>query len=168
MSLVNFSDVVPESVARANDVVPMGTIGTTLVLAGTAKFSDADKEDLEFVLNRRIRIVIRSSDWIQARQAMIYSCLESDEAASTDPVTWYWPDWHAFEDDGTLKVKCSGWRSDNVHWNGMHEFPPNHADYAFWRWVVGCKFYHRLLDERELPAVRRVWNRYQVRCTTHP
>lgn len=28
--------------------------------------------------------------------------------------TWYWREWHSYDDDGTLHMKISGWRADDV------------------------------------------------------
>lgn len=51
-------------------------------------------------------------------------------------MTWYWREWHSFDDKGTLHMKISGWRADDVRWSGALECPRDHRDYDFWRWVL--------------------------------
>ncbi len=54
----------------------------------------------------------------------------------------YWREWHSYDDDGTLHMKISGWRADDVRWSGALECPRDHRDYDFWQWILnesGCK-----------------------------
>ncbi|MFO0941035.1 MAG: hypothetical protein U0930_09725 [Pirellulales bacterium] len=56
--------------------------------------------------------------------------------------TWYWREWHSYDDDGTLHMKISGWQADDVRWSGALECPRDHRDYDFWLWMLnesGCK-----------------------------
>ena len=71
---------------------------------------------------------------------------------------FYWPDWHGFDDDGTLHVKASGYTREG-HWTGEKIVKPDHQDYAFWRWLVAQPTYHRVMNETELPAIRKEWER---------
>lgn len=157
--------LIPHSVAIENNVVPVREIGTTLVLATSARVTDDTEAKLRFILNRDIRFVFRSANWLTARLHEFYG--SDDESRSTDEsdtssICWYWPNWHWF--DGTkLVVKCSGW-NDSTHWSGCEEFPAHHADYEMWRWIVSVPQYHRLVDEKEEPRIRRIWNRYIAKC----
>lgn len=76
--------------------------------------------------------------------------------ATNDIITWYWPDWHNFDDEGTLNVKTSGWEG-GCHWTGSTPISMDKPDYAFWCWFVAQKEYHRLVEETELPAIREHW-----------
>jgi hypothetical protein len=75
-----------------------------------------------------------------------------------DGITWYWPDWHGVDSDGTLHVKASGWQGGS-HWTGEIAIGTEKPEYTFWRWFVGQKEYHRLVEETELPAIREEWLR---------
>lgn len=48
---------------------------------------------------------------------------------ASDEGNFYWPDWHGFDDDGTLHVKASGWTREG-HWSGEQIFKPDHQDYG--------------------------------------
>ena len=65
---------------------------------------------------------------------------------------------HSIDADGTLYVKASGWEG-HAHWNGQHKISPTDPDYAFWRWLVSQKEYHRLIKESELAVAREHWVR---------
>jgi hypothetical protein len=80
-----------------------------------------------------------------------------DEFTKDSAVTWYWPDWHSFETNGTLKVKASGWAGDS-HWNGAATFAIDNPDYEFWCWMIKQVRFHRLVEEKELPAIREEWS----------
>jgi hypothetical protein len=81
-----------------------------------------------------------------------------DEFTAGDAITWYWPDWHSVDTDGTLHVKASGWHGGS-HWTGEQAISPGEPEYGFWRWLVAQKEYHRLVEETELPAIREAWSR---------
>ena len=87
-----------------------------------------------------------------------------DEFTAGDAITWYWPDWHSVDSDGTLHVKASGYQGGS-HWTGDRAISPAEPEYDFWRWVVAQKEYHRLVEESELPAIREEWSRRTWRCT---
>lgn len=72
-------------------------------------------------------------------------------------ITWIWPEWHSFDDDGTLHLKASGHRC-GYHWNGEQTISPDAPDFAFWRWFIAQPKFHRLVDETELPAIREEWS----------
>lgn len=69
--------------------------------------------------------------------------------------TWYWRDWHSYDDEGTLHMKISGWRADDVRWSGELECPRNHHDYDLWRWILkesGCT--KDLISDTDLDGLR--------------
>lgn len=49
--------------------------------------------------------------------------------------TFYWPEWHKFNDRGTLTVKVTGWDAD-CHWTGAIAIEPIEEIYPFWLWVI--------------------------------
>jgi hypothetical protein len=75
-----------------------------------------------------------------------------------DSVTWYWPGCHSLDPDGTLHVHCSGWSGDS-HWNGSTTILPEEREYPFWLWLVEQRQFRRLVDEKELPAIKAEWSR---------
>lgn len=81
-----------------------------------------------------------------------------DEFTAGDASTWYWPHWHAFDADGTLRVKASGYRGGS-HWTGELAISPAEPDYDFWCWLVAQKEYHRLVAVSELPDIQEDWLR---------
>jgi hypothetical protein len=93
-------------------------------------------------------------------QLRVDSDLWNDFAAQHYPsITWLWPEWHSFDNDGTLHVKASG-HHGGMHWNGENEpLARTSPDYAFWCWFVAQPKFHRLVDERELPAIREDWEK---------
>lgn len=69
--------------------------------------------------------------------------------------TWYWREWHSFDDAGTLHMKISGWQADDVRWSGQLECPTEHSDYQFWQWVLnesGCT--KDLISDTDLNELR--------------
>ena len=156
-------DIIPASVAIDNRVVPIREIGKTLVLATDESVLPETRERIAFILNRNLRFVVRSHDWIDAELELRYRFPVDDTAHAdeSDSVCWYWPDWH-YVDGDKLVVKTSGWEG-MTHWTGAHEFSTDHPDRDFWDWLVEIPQYHGLLDEREIPKIRRVWNRYRQR-----
>ncbi len=69
--------------------------------------------------------------------------------------TWYWREWHSFDDEGNLVMKISGWQADGVRWSGQLECATDHPDYAFWKWVLfesGCT--SDLINDAELAELR--------------
>jgi hypothetical protein len=57
-----------------------------------------------------------------------------------------------------LHVKASGWTREG-HWTGERIIKPDHPDYALWRWLVAQPAYHRVVNEEELPEIRKAWER---------
>ena len=158
------ANLLPESVARENRCVAMFELGQTLVV-GRDVISDQETIDkLRFILNRPIRMIRRTADWVAARIDVLYSnpSPESQTADEEDSVTWYWPAWYSFE-PGTLKVKCSGWIG-MTHWTGCHPVRYDDPDIDFWIWFVKQKYYGRLVKESEIPKIQRIWRRYLKRC----
>jgi hypothetical protein len=78
-----------------------------------------------------------------------------------DSITWYWPGWGGFDTHGVLHVKASGWQGRS-HWTGEIAIEPEKPEYEFWCWFVAQKEYHRLVEEKELPAIREDWARRKI------
>lgn len=69
--------------------------------------------------------------------------------------TWFWREWHSYDDDGTLHMKISGWQADDVRWSGALECPRDHRDYELWRWILnesGCT--KKLISDTDLNELR--------------
>ncbi len=69
--------------------------------------------------------------------------------------TWYWREWHSYDEHGTLFMKLSGWKADDVRWSGQLECPPNHRDYNLWQWILndsGC--IKKLISDTDLEQLR--------------
>jgi type II secretory ATPase GspE/PulE/Tfp pilus assembly ATPase PilB-like protein len=158
------SDLLPEAIARRERVVPINVLRSTVVLACSQPISQETSDRLSFILNRELRFVLRSDAWIDAELDSRYqqSSSRSEDMSDNWSVSFYWPDWH-YLDGTTLVVKASGW-SPTSHWTGALILPLAHPDRAFWDWLVRIPTYHRVLDERELPKIRRIWLRYCRRC----
>jgi len=166
ITMLDINDTVPPSVAIEMRVVPIREIGGKLVLATDGKVGIETRDRIVFILNRDVRFVLRSRDWIDAALDTHYGY--RNEPADNDfeigNISWYWPSWHSRNGE-TLAVKCSGWNG-TTHWSGAHEFPPEHPDREFWEWLISIPQYcNGLLDDREIPKIRRVWNRYRQRTT---
>jgi hypothetical protein len=165
--MLGIKDTIPASVAIELRVVPVREIGNTLVLATDCKTEKETKTRLVFILNRDVRLVVRSRDWIEAELDAHYrSSGELIENGSEDNrISWYWPSWHYLDGD-KLVVKASGWEG-MMHWTGAHEFPIDHPDREFWNWLIMIAYYcNGLVDDREIPRIKRVWNRYKRRSAT--
>jgi hypothetical protein len=160
MAKRDISATLPPSLAIGELVVPIREIGDTLILATSRMLPSETDSRLRFVLNRNVRFVLRSPEWIAAKLREYYDnpSTENGKSADADSIAWYWPEWHSWN-QSTLVVKVSGW-SNGVHWTGAAEYPPTHNDHAFWAWLVKIPQYHRLVDESEIPSIKRIWNRY--------
>jgi hypothetical protein len=69
--------------------------------------------------------------------------------------SWYWRKWHSYDDAGTLHLKTSGWRADDVRWSGELECTSEHPDYDLWRWILnesGCT--KDLISDTDLHELR--------------
>lgn len=160
----DITNTVPPSVAIEMRVVPVREIGFTLVLAIDSKPTTEIESRLVYILNRKVRFVVRSHDWIETQLDAHYRDPGEPLEGSTDSegISWYWPSWHYVEGD-KLIVKASGWEG-MTHWTGAHEFPSNHPDREFWQWLITVKYYAKgLLDHRQIPKIKRVWRRYRQR-----
>lgn len=160
----SLADEVPEGVARDNRCVPIMLLGQTMVV-GIAPEADPEVKDrLQFILNRPIRLVARSDSWIEARLQMLYPEQHAATEATDEEfsVTYYWPHWVKFE-PGTLLVKCSGCHGMG-HWTGFHPVRYDDPEIDFWIWLMKQKYYHRVVNETEIPQIKRIWRRYLLRC----
>lgn len=165
--MLDIKDTIPASVAIELRVVPVREIGSTLILATDSEANTEARSRLAFILNRDVRFVVRSRDWIEAELDAHYRSLcDSIENPSDDNgISWYWPSWHHLKGD-KLVVKASGWEG-MMHWTGTREFPVDHPDRAFWNWLITIAYYSNgLLDDREIPRIKRIWNRYRRRSAT--
>ena len=158
------ADLVPHSIASELRVVPLRMLGGVLVFAGPSPLSAIDLERLAFILNRRIHAVVRTDDWYRRAKTLLYPD-DTEPASSPSSTSWYWGGWHGWSGD-TLIVKASGWEGME-HWTGAAEFPRDHCDFDLWCWIVDHPIYHRLIDETEVPAIRRVWKRWLARTKPH-
>jgi hypothetical protein len=164
--MVDVKDTIPASVAIELRVVPVREIGSTLVLATDCNTETETKSRLVFILNRDVRFVVRSTDWIDAELDAHYRSSGELLGNTSDDngISWYWPSWHYLDGD-KLVVKASGWEG-MMHWTGAREFPVNHPDREFWNWLITVDYYSNgLLDDREIPRIKRIWNRYRRRST---
>lgn len=70
-------------------------------------------------------------------------------------ITWYWRDGYSYDDEGTLHLKISGCRADDIRWSGAFECPRSHHDYDLWRWILnesGCTI--NLISDTDLKELR--------------
>jgi hypothetical protein len=165
--MLEIKDTIPASVAIELRVVPVREIGSTLILAIDCKTNTETMSRLAFILNRDVRFIVRRRDWIEAKLNAHYrsSCDLIENPSDDNSISWYWPSWHYLEGD-KLVVKASGWEG-MMHWTGAHEFHVDHPDREFWNWLITIAYYsNRLLDDREIPRIKRIWNRYRRRSAT--
>ena len=113
----DIKDTVPASVAIDMRVVPVREIGRTLVLATDDKIGNEARDRIVFILNREVRFVLRSRDWIEGELDTHYrSPGEFDKIGTdVDGISWYWPSWN-YLDGSKLVVKASGWEG-STHWS---------------------------------------------------
>jgi hypothetical protein len=156
------ADLMVSSVAYDNGIVPMRLLGDVLIVATAAPLTKDAEQRICFILNRKIRGVIRSPEYIAARQRELYD-RPPETSNDLGGVTWYWPHWHWFE-GSELHITCSGWNGGGLHWSGCQVFSSDHPDYNMWRWIISIRSFHRLLEESEIVGIRRIWNRYVSRC----
>ncbi|MCA8987030.1 MAG: hypothetical protein KDA78_05285 [Planctomycetaceae bacterium] len=161
---MDITSSVPAPLAMEMRVIPVRESGRTLVLASDCKPAAEAQEKLAFILNREVRFVIRSRSWIDAQLELLYRSAAEQKvnSAEDEGVTWFWPACHYLDGD-KLIVKVSGWEGME-HWTGAQEFPLDHPDRAFWNWLITVDHYGKgLLDEREIPKIRRIWNHFRQR-----
>lgn len=158
--MVGINDTIPASVAIEMRVVPLRELAGTLIIATDAQVLHETLERLSFILNRKVRFVVRSYDWMEAELDCRYRCSPELSGTTTenDTVSWFWPSWHYFDGD-KLIVKASGWEGMS-RWTGVQEFALDHPDRAFWNWLVKVPQYREMLDQREIPRIKRIWYRY--------
>ncbi len=78
------------------------------------------------------------------------------EQQSESCTTFYWPDWHSLDDDGTLHVKTTGYVGMS-HWTGETEIKPQQPEYTFWRWFVAQPEHQHLMGEEEFDQIRAAY-----------
>ena len=78
---------------------------------------------------------------------------EFDELTATDVIAWYWLHYFSIEEDGTLRIKTSGYKSAS-HWSGFATIGPEKPEYDFWRWLVTQKEFRRRIETSELRRFR--------------
>lgn len=164
----NISHTLPASIAIDIRVVPVRELGRTLVVAVDCTPTSETRDRLMYLLNRNVRLVLRDHDWIETQLDAYYrtdhETLEdaSDPASDAESHSWYWPSWHSLRGE-TLVIKASGWEG-TTHWTGAYEVSADHPDRAFWEWLIATEYYAKgLLEEREVPKIKRVWKRIHER-----
>jgi hypothetical protein len=150
--------LVPLSIAREIGFFPLSCSPTSLTVAVEAPLADEVRDRLRYVFEREICAVVYPRAAIQEAIDHQLERFEPEEGVDDVSICWLWPDWNYVKQDGTLVIKCSGWH-DGCHWSGAREIPPDAPDYAFWEWLTTEKDYARLVDNRELPEVRKRWER---------
>ncbi len=156
------ADLLPASVAVENRIIPIGEIGDTLVVASDLELVGERRDKLTFILNRSLRSVPRSSAWIDATLAEVYAPRFRESEAFECTCT-FWPFAHWDDEEGTLFIKTTGFDGE-VFWTGALEMPPDHVDRDFWLWVFTIPQFQQLIDEQEVPKLKRIWRRYLSRC----
>ena len=68
------------------------------------------------------------------------------------------PYWSSFDPDGTLTIGASLW-DEHGHSSAVTKFPPDHAEYGFWCWLVEQRRYHRPLERSAVEDARREYGR---------
>ncbi len=83
-----------------------------------------------------------------------------ERVCETGATTFYWREWAAIADDGTLQMKVSGYDEEGSHWTGAMDLPPDHRDYSLWMWILeqGDRF-KTLLSDEELESIREEYRR---------
>jgi hypothetical protein len=157
----------PESIARENLCVPILRIGSTLLIATSNPDAESLSEKLRFVLDQPIRMIARNTHWIQSKIDAVYSIHRglSDEPQPSASMS-YWAQC-ARHDGSSLFVAASGVSAtpqSYSHWSGEIEFSIDHPDRDFWDWLVTIQSFKRMLTERDLVAIRRIWQRSMRRA----
>jgi hypothetical protein len=158
----NGAELVVASLACYYGIAPMRLLGDVLIVATALPLTEEAETCVRFIVGREVRYVIRSPEYIAARQRELYG-QEPESGDDSDHITWYWPHWHWF-DGNELHIKCSGWDDDGTHWSGCQVFASDHPDYEMWRWIISIRSFRRLLEESEMVGIRRIWTRYLSRC----
>ena len=152
----------PESIAREDLCVPILRIGSTLLIATPNPHAEYLGEKLTFLLEQPVRLIARDTNWIQSKIDAAYSANMGSENEPQPAVsTLYWAlcNWH---DGSSLCIATSGIRTSPqsyCHWSGSIEFAIDHPDRDFWDWVVAKDAFKRILTEKDLIAIRRIWHR---------
>ncbi|XZE37148.1 hypothetical protein SH501x_002750 [Pirellulaceae bacterium SH501] len=147
-----FDDEADYIIAMVRDHAPLDSIVATPCPACGANMVVAFNEDgTGFSLNcKGDPLHITKQQDIDNPPLWWSQCYE--EPADT---TWYWREWHSYDDDGTLHMKISGWQADDVRWSGELECPRDHCDYNLWRWILnesGCT--KDLISDTDLDELR--------------
>jgi hypothetical protein len=176
--LSKFSDaeaahLIPAPIACENRIVAITAVAGTLVVGASEPLSEELQEKLQFILNRRVRGVIRSEEWITEKLQELYDVPDdvSDRNEQPAPVHWYWISCRREDEepigDRTFYLKTSGWDIDEdgrrFHYSGAAEISKDHPDHEMWKWVMEYPYFEGLIDERDVPRIRRIWNRYRQR-----
>lgn len=67
---------------------------------------------------------------------------------------FYWPEWHRFNEHGTLTMKVTGWEGD-CHWTGSMTVEPMEPDYAFWFWAIKEKNCTELINDEKFKELKQ-------------
>ena len=105
------AEFIPASIAFECRVVPLADWNGLLVVASDSPLSQDVRDKLLFVLNRNVRGVVRSREWVDSYLHILYDTPRESEQAEYPSITWYWPHWYHFKEDGTLVVRCSARRT---------------------------------------------------------
>jgi hypothetical protein len=84
------------------------------------------------------------------------------QEATEDCTTFYWPEWHSLDDDGTLHVKTTGFIG-MTHWNGETVIKPQQPEYLFWRWFLAQPEHQHLMNDEEFERIRAKYEREATR-----
>jgi hypothetical protein len=96
-------------------------------------------EELESMRQQLVETSLEHLDWTIGWIPRSFQRVASElaERLREHPTesTYYRPEWHDFQEDGTLSIRTSWWDAES-HSTGVCEISRDHVDYEFWCWVV--------------------------------
>ncbi|MCC9606724.1 hypothetical protein LOC68_16425 [Blastopirellula sp. JC732] len=156
-------EVLPESTARRFHIAPMRFQNEQLLVGADSPPDEQAISQMLFFRRTVLRFVRRTDAWIDARINELYGDppLDDQRSESKSSSCWYRPMFYWWE-GRQLMIRCGGWSDENgspVHWSGAQPLPPEHPDFLMWLWLVHQPQFRRSIEESELPAIRRIFQR---------
>jgi hypothetical protein len=147
--------LVPEALARRYEFFPLRCSGGVLMVAVAEPLSAEAHDTLRFVVEREISETLYPTEVIRRSLDGLYG-----EWVGQEESIYYWREWRAMQDDGTIIMKARGYDQFGSHWTGWVEIAPDGPDFGLWTWILSQEDrFPAIISGEALEAIREEYQR---------
>jgi len=148
--------ILPTSLAHELECALIRRTGGTLLIASAAPLSAADHERLEYILDGKVKVLVKGPEVIRATLSRYYPV---DIVESGTTVVSYLIETGRSLDDGSVFIATSS-VADGFFISGFVQFTPDHPEFQFWSWVIRRPEFRHRMSPRQVVGIHRIWRRF--------